>query len=305
MPRWKETVSSAVLVFCVAALTVGSGCLGTDDPDISAVVVEPAPGRTLYSRCFVDLEDVILCRDVLDRAMDGSDAGDPCFVLTGHIWNGYKSEPFVTLFAEGYDGAGDVVAGTLDQGLGSGAILLEAAYAESSAFGMRLGWSQKVEVIRIFAHVSNEPPSGIDWRPIGASKTTRLSDSADVSDVRVDPAPGAMLFEPGDIALRQVSLSLGVLEKRVFDYDAGAPCFVLTGYVTNLHEENRYVIMSGEGCDAAGEIVSRTVDSAPIMGVFELDLDQNESGAFTMHVPYAQGVERIRLFGATYFDPPP
>ncbi len=295
------------LVLVALALLCTGGCRNTTDtPTLTGIVIEPAPGNALFHQCPVDLTDVTVYEDVLLEPLAGHETGEPCFVLTGHVRNGYEDSPFVTMFALGYDAAGEAVAWTIDRGLTTGAILLEIDCNRESAFAMRLNRPEGVAVIRVFAQACDAVPEWVDWRPIvGACRSTDLSASATISQVPVDPKPVEMLFDAGHVVLEDVTLGPGVFGPHLHGYEEGTPCMEVSGQLTNLHPENRYVIGIAWAYDAAGEVAFGVVDGRPIAGVLDVEIDCGHTGPFAIQMELSEDVRRIRLYASTSSYPVP
>lgn len=295
------------LVLVALALLCMGGCRSTPDASaLAQIVIEPAPGNALFHQCSIDLTDVTVYEDAFPEPLSGHKAGEPCFVLTGHISNGYEGSPFVTMFALGYDASGEVVAWTLDRGLSTGAILLEIDYNHESAFAMRLNRPGGVAIVRIFAQAYDAVPEWVDWQLlVGACRSAKLSESATVSQVPVDPRPVEMLFDAGPIVLEDVALDLGAFDAHHHGYEEGDPCLLLAGHITNLDPENRYVVGIAWAFDAAGDLASGVVDNRPVFGVLDVDLDCGCTGPFTIQMELSEDVRRIRLYASTSSYPVP
>jgi hypothetical protein len=71
-------------------------------------------------------------------------AGEPCFLIRGHIENTANNEYYVAFFADGWDAAGNRVAGTLDAGPLVGIAQTSIESHSYDNFTLHLAWADNV-----------------------------------------------------------------------------------------------------------------------------------------------------------------
>jgi hypothetical protein len=121
------------------------------------------------------------------------------------------------------------------------------------------------------------------------------------SAIEIEPSPGAILAD--GVRLEQASVTDGILERsgrngwRPEVYEAGDPCFIVTGTMSNVTDEDLTVNFHAEGYDAAGEEISWTldVDPGPLSGIVQKSVSAHSSRDFTLHLSYAEGITLVQI----------
>jgi len=172
------------LVLAAVALLCTGGCLRAEAPapvtELEARV-EPAPGSYLQNMhgtvSGVALLDVTVTRVVCDPDWHDVDAGDPCLVVSGHIRNEDSEKTLVSMFARGYDAAGEQVAWTLDsRGRIPGLVELHVDYGETREFVIHLNAPDGVQTIRVYStSYEGLEPVSTPAAPLPESGMTRIS----------------------------------------------------------------------------------------------------------------------------------
>ena len=113
--------------------------------------------------------------------------------------------------------------------------------------------------------------------------------------------------------MKDLDLSDGVAEKSysnawgtsTIKVEAGEPLLILNGTLANADAARPELDLWAEGYDTDGSIVTRTVDTAHIMGHIGLHVETDETRSFTMHLAAAEGLRFLRLHVRAYEQTPP
>jgi hypothetical protein len=94
----------------------------------------------------ISFKDVTLTKSILEKDYFAPWAGnhkkgEPCFLVTGQIVNNSGKRYWVAHFIDGFDDAGNRVAGTLDSGPIVGIAQIGIEPHSSENFTLHLGWS--------------------------------------------------------------------------------------------------------------------------------------------------------------------
>ena len=85
----------------------------------------------------------------------------------------------------------------------------------------------------------------------------------------------------------------------------GEPILIVSGTIQNKHNENTWIAMYAVGYDETGEEVGGTLDYSSIFGQILVNLENEETGGFIIHMNYAYNIYSIRIYANTYSYPPP
>lgn len=102
----------------------------------------------------IAIDNVTIASGTLDRdysltSVGVFQAGSPCFLVSGHIFNGYNEDCWVAYHAEGFDASGNEISLTLDTGPLPGWGQVYLAAGSSMEFTLRLSWSDNVTQITV------------------------------------------------------------------------------------------------------------------------------------------------------------
>jgi|GEM_PF-5091714 len=160
----KQKVSLSFVASLLCLLTVFGGCKSSSTTTPSPSNTTPIPVNIPVETepCQNDPENkivfdnVTVTTGVLDRdyytpAAGQHVAGEPCFIITGNIKNGYNEDCWITYHIEGFDISDNRVSTTLETGPlpGWGQVYL-AAYS-SMPFTLHLNWADNVTHFLIYS----------------------------------------------------------------------------------------------------------------------------------------------------------
>jgi hypothetical protein len=222
------------LILAVALMPVG--CSNSPAPDgVAEILLEPAPGSYLCDATDgisgVLLQDVTVGCTVYDQYRPFLDVGTPYYVISGHVQNHDKDRLEITVWARGYDEAGEHVA-SIEEGFRiPGMIGFYLEYEESAEFVMHMYASDEVETIRLFAHSYTDPlygPPSISSTPLPQTEMTRITFSRlwlianeaerDLRTVEIT-FPASWLDEPPDIAEGEETVELALPMQHLMDHN--------------------------------------------------------------------------------------
>jgi hypothetical protein len=132
--------------------------------------------------------------------------------------------------------------------------------------------------------------------------------------ILISPSPGAYLTNSqnvsSEVLLIDVQVTKGISYKQYHPLEyivvnVGDPIIVINGTIQNKHKQNIHIAMWAEGYDATGERVAWTLDAAHIVGQIGLQLENGETGQFTLHLNMADNIKSIRIFANNYAVNPP
>ena len=118
----------------------------TPNPENIPVAIEQTE-NDLEGKIVIDNVTVAagtLDRDYFTPAAGQHSAGEPCFLVSVHIHNGYSEDGWVTFHADGLSDSGDQVSFTLDTGPQAGAWQVYLAADSSAEYTLHLSWSENV-----------------------------------------------------------------------------------------------------------------------------------------------------------------
>ena len=143
-----------LLSTCLGLLVIFAGC-GSPSiyPADIPVTIEPT---TNDPEGKIVIDDVTIAAGTLDRdyftpAAGQHTAGEPCFLVSVSIHNGYNEDCWVTFHADGFNAAGDQVSFTLDTGPLAGAWQVYLASDSSAEYTLHLSWADNVTRLTIFS----------------------------------------------------------------------------------------------------------------------------------------------------------
>jgi hypothetical protein len=137
---------------CLCLLVVFSGCgAPANYPADIPVTVEPTANDP---EGLITIVNIVIASGTLDRdystpAAGNHIAGEPCFLVSMHINNGYNEDCWVTFHADGFDGADSQVSYTLDTGPLPGAWQVYLASHSSAEYTLHLSWADNVTGMNI------------------------------------------------------------------------------------------------------------------------------------------------------------
>ena len=141
--------TSLLLLFlpCLCLLVIFAGC-GTSAPYPANIPVTIEP-TTNDPEAKIVIEDIIIAEGTLDRdyftpAAGQHNAGEPCFLVSVSIHNGYSEDGWVTFHADGFIASGDQVSFTLDTGPQAGAWQVYLASDSSAEYTLHLNRAENV-----------------------------------------------------------------------------------------------------------------------------------------------------------------
>ena len=124
-----------------------SGCSAPSNYPVDIpVTVEPTSSDP---EGLIAIDNIVIAPGTLDRdyftpAAGNHIAGEPCFLVSVHIQNGYNEDCWVTFHADGFDGSDNQVSYTLDTGPQPGAWQVYLASNSSAEYTLHLSWADNV-----------------------------------------------------------------------------------------------------------------------------------------------------------------
>jgi hypothetical protein len=234
------------------------------------------------------IEDIAVTSGMLDRDYYTPEAGqhvagEPCFVISGNIQNGYNEDCWVAYHIEGFDISDNRVSTTLETGPLPGWGQVYLAAQSSMPFTLHLNWADNVINFTVYSQ-----------------RTTRLVPSpSPVANISLTIKPVTDDTE-GKIRIYDVTVVASTLDKDYFnpwagEHKAGEPCFLLSAIIANDYNENYWVDYYAGGYDSAGNWVSRTLEAGPIAGVDMVYIYARSAEFVTLHLNWADNVTSIVL----------
>jgi hypothetical protein len=232
----------------------------------------------------IAIENVTISSGVLDRdyytpAAGQHFAGEPCFLISGNIRNGYNEDCWVAYYIEGYgppDGH-NRVSTTLETGPLPGWGQVYLAAGSSMPFALHLSWADNVIGFVIYSQ-----------------RTTRAVPSPSPTNISVTVEYPSDDSE-GKIRIYDVTVVASTLDRNYFttEYEAGGPCFLLSAIIANDYDENYWVYYSAHGYDSAGNQVSVTLEAGPRVGVDMVYIYAGSAEYITLHLTWTDNVTSI------------
>jgi hypothetical protein len=294
-------MKSLFFLLSVCLLTAFAGCGSPSNTAPYPSNVTPSPSNTIpYPTDIlviveptvndpegkIVIDSITIAAGTLDRdymAVRGLyAAGLPCFLVSGHIVNGYGENCWVAYHIEGFDASGNRISSTLDTGPlpGWGQVYL-ASYS-SADFTLHLSWSDYVTLMTVSSH-----------------RTIRVTPSPTlIANITITINP-CIDDREGKIVIDNITIAAGTLDREYMslhgDFIPGDPCWLVSGRISNGYDEDYWVAYHAEGYDASGNQVSFTLDAGPILGVDQVFISGNSSENFTLHLKYSDNVTSITL----------
>ncbi len=135
---------------CLLVIFAGCGAPSNYPADIP-VTVEPTTddpeGKIVIDN--VTIAAGTLDRDYFTPAAGQHFAGEPCFLVSVHINNGYNEDCWVTFHADGIDDSGNQVSFTLDTGPLAGAWQVYLASFSSAEYTLHLTRADNVDRLTV------------------------------------------------------------------------------------------------------------------------------------------------------------
>jgi len=135
----------------------------------------------------------------------------------------------------------------------------------------------------------------------------------DVSDIQIEPPAGQFLYldDSGNgVNLVSVQVEWGVSERDYSSFPDGSrvhkgdPIIIVSGTIECQVMGIRYATLFATGYDAKGNVVSRTLDEGPKVGLIGFELEPRVE--FTLHLSAADNIQIIKLqFPDKLYDIPP
>lgn len=142
----------ALLFLCLLIVFAGCGSPANYPADIP-VTIEPTAddpeGKIVIDN--VTIAAGTLDRDYFTPAAGQHTAGEPCFLVSLHINNGYSEDGWVTFHTDGFNDFGNQVSYTLDTGPMAGAWQVYLAAGSSAEYTLHLSWADDVTRLAIFS----------------------------------------------------------------------------------------------------------------------------------------------------------
>jgi hypothetical protein len=163
-----DLTTSTTTVSTTADKTTNSTTTPTLDQD-STITIMDAPGSILKNNqnlpSEVLLQTVEINKGVSDKHYSGSqwvntviNPGDPVFLVAGVVQNLHPVNKYIAIWALGYDGQGNQMAGSVDCSYICGQILLQGGTGETGEFTLHLNYVENMKTVRIFAITYAAPP---------------------------------------------------------------------------------------------------------------------------------------------------
>ena len=136
-----------LLSSCLCLLIVFTGCGAPSDyPADIPVTVEPTADDP---EGLITIDNIVITSGTLDRdyftpAAGQHTAGEPCFLVSLRIINGYDEDCWVTFSVDGFNTSGNQVSFTLDTGPRAGAWQVYLASDSSAEYTLHLSWADSV-----------------------------------------------------------------------------------------------------------------------------------------------------------------
>ncbi len=115
--------------------------------------------------------------------------------------------------------------------------------------------------------------------------------------VTVDPTTG----DPeGKIIIDNITIATGILDRDFFtpaagQHFTGEPCFLISVNINNGYSEDGWVTFHADGFDKSGHQVSFTLDTGPLPGAWQVYLAGYSSAEYTLHLSWADDVDRLTI----------
>jgi hypothetical protein len=132
----------------------------TPYPTDILVIVEPTADDP-ESKIVIDNITTVastLDRDYFDLRAGAHKAGEPCFLLSCIIANGYNENYWVDYYARGYDSAGNQVSYTLEAGPTAGVDMVYIYGGSAEYITLHLNWADNVTNITLGGQMSSIMP---------------------------------------------------------------------------------------------------------------------------------------------------
>jgi hypothetical protein len=234
------------------------------------------------------IDSVTITSGVLDReyytpAAGQHFAGEPCFLISGNIENGYNEDCWVAYRIDGFDVSDSRVSTTLETGPLPGWGQVYLAAQSSMPFTLHLNWADNVRNFLVYSQ-----------------RTTRVVPSpSPVANISITIKPVTDDIE-GKIRIYDVTVVASTLDRDYFDpltgeHKTGEPCFLLSGIIANDYNENYWVDYYAWGYDSVGNQVSRTLEAGPIAGVDMVYIYGGSAEYITLHLNWTDNVTNITL----------
>ncbi len=117
---------------------------------------------------------------------------------------------------------------------------------------------------------------------------------------------------PSEVLLRSFQIDEGISNELYFSpwypshiVNMGEPILIVSGTIQNKHKENTWIDMWAEGYDKTREQVSWTLDAAHLAGHILLNLENEETGEFEIHLNYSDDISSINIYANNYAVRPP
>ena len=146
-----------VVCLCFMVVAGVSGCSGVGNIKIDIPPTFDDPEGNIH------FADVTVAKGTLEKDYNtiwsgNYTAGEPCFLITGHIANDSGTLYYLTLHADGLDTAGQNTSATLDEGPISGVAAVEIAPYSSVDFTLHQGWAKEIVKFVLHTQKSTIPP---------------------------------------------------------------------------------------------------------------------------------------------------
>jgi hypothetical protein len=273
----------------LGSLTVSTGCSSpaTTTPIPVNISVETEPCENDPENKIV-INEVTVTSSTLDRdyytpAAGQHTAGEPCFLISGNIKNGYNEDCWVAYHIEGFDVSDNRVSSTLETGPLPGWGQVYIASHSSMLFTLHLSWAVNVTHFLI-----------------SSQRTTRAVPlPSPVANISVTIKP--CIDDPeGKIVIYDLTAVANTLDNQPYSplhgtTKPGDPCWLVSGHISNGYDENYWVAYHAGGFDASGNEVSFTLDIGPIAGVKQVFIYGRSFENITLHLSWADNVTSIVL----------
>ncbi len=116
----------------------------------------------------------------------------------------------------------------------------------------------------------------------------------------------------GDISFDNLTVEGGFLDRDYYPLSAspelakvGSPCFLVSGNITNKSDKQYWVAYFARGYDKSGNIVSRTLDTGPIIGIAVKGFNGKSTESFVLHSIWSENVSVFNIRSQKSTIPPP
>jgi hypothetical protein len=141
--------------------------------------------------------------------------------------------------------------------------------------------------------------------------TSTLSLLINNTSAFIKPGPGILLVNTenttSNVMLLSIQVITGVSDQEyqfllgtIRQIKKGEPVLIITGSVLNMNKDKPEIIMWAEGVNKNGQVVSRTLDAAYIVGQISYRLEYGKTQEFTIHLNPAPDLHLLHIYAGSY-----